>query len=65
MNAKLPIDLIEQGVNTFGNEDAFLKWLHEEKFFFDKRSPNTFINSDEGIKLIKDTLVAMSYGDNA
>jgi uncharacterized protein (DUF2384 family) len=64
MNAKLSIDLIEQGISTFGSEEAFLSWLQKENFFFDKKAPNEFLDNDKGMKFIKDRLEGMSYGDN-
>ena len=57
--------LINQGLRIFGSLDGLNTWLGKENFFFDKKRPAFFLNSDEGIKLIVDRLVGMEYGDNA
>jgi uncharacterized protein (DUF2384 family) len=53
----------------------FESWLNQENFYFDNKSPvsflNTitgspvsFLNTITGIKFIDDRLTAMQYGDN-
>jgi len=60
----LSSDLIEQGTEVFGTKENFNDWLLKENFFFDKKAPIEFANSDEGIKFIAGRMNALAYDDN-
>lgn len=60
----LLLSLIKHGVEIFGSVKKFDKWLNQENFFFDNKSPVSFLNTITGIKFIDDRLTAMEYGDN-
>jgi uncharacterized protein (DUF2384 family) len=71
----LLLSLIKHGVEIFGSMKEFESWLNQENFYFDNKSPvsflNTitgspvsFLNTITGIKFIDDRLTAMQYGDN-
>lgn len=60
----LLLSLIKHGVEIFGSVKEFDKWLNQENFFFDNKSPVSFLNTITGIKFIDDRLTAMEYGDN-
>jgi uncharacterized protein (DUF2384 family) len=64
MNNSIPVSLIQRGTEVFGTEEKFLIWLQKENFFFDKKAPIEFVNTDKGIKFIDDRLTGMQYGDN-
>ena len=57
--------LIKHGIDVFGNNDNFNKWLYTDNFYFNKKKPIEFLNTISGIKLIDDRLTGMEYGDNA
>lgn len=60
----LLLSLIKHGSEIFGSAKEFENWLNQENFYFDNRSPVTFMNTITGIKFIDDRLTAMEYGDN-
>ena len=57
--------LIEHGTKVFGTKVNFYSWLERENFFFEKKCPIEFINTNKGIKFIDDRLTGIEYGDNA
>jgi uncharacterized protein (DUF2384 family) len=58
------LSLMKHGVSVFGSMDEFEKWLYQENFFLDYKSPISFLNTITGIKFIDDRLTALQYGDN-
>jgi uncharacterized protein (DUF2384 family) len=56
--------LIEHGIKVFGSQENFNAWLEKENFFFDKKAPAEFINTNGGVKFIDDRLIGIEYGDN-
>jgi uncharacterized protein (DUF2384 family) len=60
----LLLSLIKHGVEVFGSMKGFDSWLNQENFYFDNKSPVSFLNTITGIKFIDDRLTAMEYGDN-
>ncbi len=60
----LLLSLIKHGTEVFGSVKEFDTWLNQENFYFDNKSPISFINTVTGIKFIDDRLTAMEYGDN-
>ena len=61
----IPTDLLKHGIEVFGTEEDFKRWLNTINFFFDKKAPVEFLNADDGIKFIDDRLTGIEYGDNA
>jgi len=57
--------LMQHGIEVFGTKEKFNIWLERENFFFDKKAPIEFTNTDEGLKFINDRLIGIEYGDNA
>jgi uncharacterized protein (DUF2384 family) len=64
-HAIMALSLIKHGIEIFGSAVNFTAWLEKENFFFDKKPPMNFMNTNSGIKFIDDRLTAMEYGDNA
>jgi len=60
----LLISLIKHGLSVFENISRFKDWLNTENFYFDNKSPITFLNTVSGIRFVNDRLTAMEYGDN-
>jgi uncharacterized protein (DUF2384 family) len=60
----LLLSLIKHGVEIFGSMKEFESWLNQENFYFDNKSPVSFLNTITGIKFIDDRLTAMQYGNN-
>ena len=60
----LILSLFKHGITIFGSVKEFENWLNQENFYFDNKSPNSFLNTITGIKFIDDRLTAMEYGDN-
>lgn len=60
----LLLSLIKHGVEVFGTIKEFDNWLNGENFYFDNKTPTSFLNTVTGIKFIDDRLTAMEYGDN-
>ncbi len=60
----LILSLIKHGAETFGSVKEFDTWLNQENFYFDNKSPVSFMNTITGIRFIDDRLTAMEYGDN-
>lgn len=63
--AVMALSLIKHGIDVFGTKEEFTGWLEKENFFFDKKAPIEFMNTNSGIKFIDDRLTALEYGDNA
>ncbi|ADB38362.1 antitoxin Xre/MbcA/ParS toxin-binding domain-containing protein [Spirosoma linguale] len=60
----LLLSLIKHGITVFGSVDEFEQWLNQKNFYFDNKSPNSFLNTITGIRFVDDRLTAMEYGDN-
>jgi uncharacterized protein (DUF2384 family) len=60
----LLLSLIRHGVEVFGSIKEFDSWLNRDNFYFDNRTPLSFMNTVTGIKFIDDRLTAMEFGDN-
>ena len=60
----LLLSLMKHGTEIFGSMKEFDNWLNRENFYFDSKSPASFINTITGIRFIDDKLTAMEYGDN-
>jgi len=57
--------LFKHGIEVFGTEEKFVEWLKSENFFFDKKAPKEFLNTNAGIEFIDCRLTGLEYGDNA
>jgi len=57
--------LYKHGVEIFGTEENFVKWLKSENFFFDKKAPIEFLDTPERIEYVDNRLTGLEYGDNA
>jgi uncharacterized protein (DUF2384 family) len=64
-HAVMALSLIKHGIEVFETKENFTSWLQKENFFFDKKAPIEFMNTNSGIKFIDDRLTALEYGDNA
>ncbi len=60
----LILSLFKHGIDIFGSVKVFENWLNQENFYFDSKTPSSFLNTITGIKFIDDRLTAMEYGDN-
>jgi uncharacterized protein (DUF2384 family) len=60
----LLLSLIKHGIAVFGSVKEFDQWLNRKNFYFDNKSPNSFLNTVTGLKFVDDRLTAMEYGDN-
>ena len=60
----MALSLIKHGLEVFGSTEDFSTWLEKENFFFDKKAPIDFMNTNSGIKFIDDRLTALEFGDN-
>jgi uncharacterized protein (DUF2384 family) len=60
----LLLSLVKHGGEIFGSMKEFDSWLNRENFYFDNKSPVSFMNTITGIRFIDDRLTAMEYGDN-
>lgn len=60
----LLLALIKHGIDVFGSVNEFEQWLYRKNFYFDNKSPNTYLTTVTGIKFVDDRLSAMEYGDN-
>jgi len=62
--AIMTLSLIKHGIEVFGTGEKFSTWLSKENFFFDKKAPVEYMDTNSGIKFIDDRLTALEYGDN-
>lgn len=60
----LLLSLMKHGISVFGSRDKFDAWLGTENFFFDNKSPSSFLTTITGIRFVDDRLTAMEFGDN-
>lgn len=59
------ISLFKHGIELFGNEEQFKKWLKTDNFYFGQKPPIAFIDTASGVMFIDDRLTGIEYGDNA
>jgi len=60
----LLISLIKHGISVFGSQKEFDLWLSTANFFFDNKSPISFLNTVTGIRYVENRLTALEFGDN-
>ncbi len=60
----LLLSVIRHGIQVFGSAKEFDKWLQYENFYFDGKTPNSFLSTVTGIRFVDDNLTGMEYGDN-
>jgi len=60
----LLLSLFEHGIDIFGSREEFYTWLKTENFYFDEKSPVSFLTTVTGIRYVDSRLTAMEYGDN-
>lgn len=60
----LLLSLIKHGIAVFGTINEFDQWLNRKNFFFDNKSPNSFLNTVTGVRFVDDRLTALEHGDN-
>lgn len=61
----LLLSLIKHGLAVFDSVKAFDGWLNQKNFYFDNRSPGSYLTTVTGIKFVDDRLTALEVGDNA
>lgn len=54
--------LYSRGVEVFGSEDYFMKWLQSESLVLGKKKPQEFLDSSFGITLLMDELTRIEHG---
>jgi len=60
----LLLSLIKHGISVFGNIKEFENWLKNKNFYFDNKSPISYLNTVTGIRFVNDRLTAIEFGDN-
>ncbi len=60
----LLIALMKHGIEVFGTQEKFSRWLETENFYVGKKKPMSYLNTISGIKFIDSRLTAIEYGDN-
>lgn len=60
----LLISLFKHGIEMFESTEEFYIWLNTSNYFLDGDLPVNYLKTISGIRLIKDRLTAMEYGDN-
>jgi len=63
-HAVMLLALIKHGIDVFGTNENFNKWLKTENFYFSQKEPINYLNTISGIKFIDDQLTGIEYGDN-
>jgi len=58
------LSLFKHGETVFGNYKLFSEWLERPNFYFDNKSPASFLTTFSGALFIDDRLAAMAHGDN-
>jgi putative toxin-antitoxin system antitoxin component (TIGR02293 family) len=59
------ISLFKKGMENFGNENAFYRWLNKPAFGLDNKKPFELMKTVSGINLILDELNQIEWGDLA
>lgn len=60
----LLISLFKHGIEMFESTEEFYLWLNTSNYFLDGDLPVNYLKTISGIRLIKDRLTAMEFGDN-
>lgn len=60
----LLLSLFKHGKAVFGDFEVFSKWLSMENFFFDNKTPASFLTTFSGVLFIDNRLAAIEHGDN-
>jgi uncharacterized protein (DUF2384 family) len=60
----LLLSLSSHGNKAFGSKKEFEMWINTDNFYFDNKSPNSFLTTVTGTRFVIDRLIAMEYGDN-
>ncbi|OFY94842.1 MAG: hypothetical protein A2491_17890 [Bacteroidetes bacterium RIFOXYC12_FULL_35_7] len=60
----LLLSLIRHGIEVLGSTKDFDNWLNTPNYFFDNRTPISFLNTVTGIRFVDDRISAIEYGDN-
>ena len=60
----LLLSLSSHGNKAFGSKKEFETWINTENFYFDNKSPDSFLTTVTGTRFVIDRLIAMEYGDN-
>ena len=60
----LLISLFKHGIEVFGTQKDFDKWLTTNNLYLDNDTPMNYLKTISGIRLIEDRLTAIEYGDN-
>lgn len=58
-------ELFDKGVEIFGTADNFHKWLNKPAFGLGYQVPITLMDTITGIRLIKEELIRIEFGDLA
>ncbi len=60
----LLISLMNHGIAVFGTNTKFDQWLNTGNYFFDGKTPVSFLNTITGMRFVDDRITAMEFGDN-
>ena len=60
----LLLSLSRHGNKVFGSKKEFETWINTDNFYFDNKSPDTFLTTVTGTRFVIDRLIAMEFGDN-
>ncbi len=58
------ISLFKHGIEVFGSNQQFKKWLSTSNFYFGNKEPEHYLDTVNGIKFIDDRLTGIEFGDN-
>ncbi|MCE3296583.1 MAG: hypothetical protein K0R65_2297 [Crocinitomicaceae bacterium] len=54
--------LYKKGIEVFGNEDYFNRWLETDNIALGNNQPKKFFDSSFGLNLLKDELIRIEHG---
>lgn len=57
--------LFKQGIDLFGSQEKFHRWLNSENSVMSGEKPVSYLDTYTGIQLIVDELNAIEYGFSA
>jgi uncharacterized protein (DUF2384 family) len=52
------------GIEAFGDLEKFQKWLDSPNFFFDKKKPKEWLDTEERRLFLRAQITGLLYGDN-
>ncbi len=61
----LYFSLYKQGMQVFGSNEKFNRWLDKPNFHFDNERPQDFLTTISGIRYVQDRITGIAHGDNA